>query len=175
MSIGLQHVNGCSARQLRKVTHGMKEIDLTPFKRCLWTICGIGRTWLHTLDVTNMLDLVNWAVAAMIAARKCSWEEGSDAANESERLQHDGGVEEAQFFFRCDYRGRESQVLLDHANIWRTLKEPRPCLICQSHLPRFLADKSTPSIAPIPSHALFQEIRHMRECQCSASSAQLRV
>jgi hypothetical protein len=48
--------------------YSVHEIDLAPFERALWTIRSIRGTRLDTLDKTDVLDLVNWAIAAIVIA-----------------------------------------------------------------------------------------------------------
>lgn len=95
VGIGLLGVNWRSYnQQQRQLTHGVEEIDLAPFKGCLWSVCGIGSAGLHALDVTNVLDLVNRPVAIIVATSQCAREDSSNAADEPERPQHDDCVVE---------------------------------------------------------------------------------
>lgn len=54
-------------------TYSVHKVNLTPFERSFGSVRGIGRARLHTLYLTNILDVVERSIAAVavVAAGDC--------------------------------------------------------------------------------------------------------
>ena len=69
---------------VQKKTHGMEDVELAPFERSVRAIRWVGGSRLDALDVANMLDVVDRAVAAV--ASQCDRGRNGKTADNIEDL-----------------------------------------------------------------------------------------